>query len=473
VFNVNERAGIWRLEMFSLALAGTLLSPMLKAASNETKFNFGKDSYAFVETNRSELKTLVDQAKSDPKILISISQKTEGLKSSSLPFIIERNRTLLIFQAFAKEGIDPKRISYDIAAYNKADPATVVQLSSGDVESTQKLVPSKVEDSGEKEFALLFPSASAVPEAYDEAKFNAFLASVGQAGRDAVLIEGYTDTVGNPKYNQALGELRALTVYEKLVRSGLPPYRVITESKGASGAKVKGDSAVDRKVLVKWQTDQKIAETAVAEDKKIVEAQAPVPPPAPVTESVVVEEVKAAPAPIPESTQTPAAQNGSTIDLLVFAGTLSPLGDYSKDAKTGVYYGLGIGKEFWSNDSREMRINLIAAATELDSKEDDRSGKVKITSFAARLDYVWKLGVVNPFVGIGTGLFIWEGDIKQDSTSLEHSGDNQDTNALVALGLDTKLMNNLFFEPSVEWLSVGGDFNSNLLAFKIALRWRL
>ncbi|RYZ82774.1 MAG: hypothetical protein EOP06_21135, partial [Proteobacteria bacterium] len=278
---------------------------------------------------------------------------------------------------------------------------------------------------------------------------------------------GYTDTVGNAKYNKALGELRALSVFERLVRAGLPPYRVVTESKGASAATSKGASAADRKVVVKWQTDAKIAAAAAVEDKKIVEAAPPPPPPA---------EAVAQPAPVvevKEQAPAPVERKDSTFDLIPFVGSLAPTGDYADDAKAGVWYGLGIGKDFWTNGNSTVRGNLNVSATKFAAKDGSLSGDVKATDIAARFDYVFLLGAVNPFVGIGGGSLMWDGEIKQNVTELKNTGDKSDVHALIAAGLDIALVKNLSLEPTIEWNSVGGDFNANLLGLKLGLRWKI
>lgn len=51
-----------------------------------------------------------------------------------------------------------------------------------------------------------------------------------------LLVTGYTDLVGTPEYNQALGLKRAEEVVKYLEAEGFPAARIITDSKGEENA---------------------------------------------------------------------------------------------------------------------------------------------------------------------------------------------------------------------------------------------
>jgi peptidoglycan-associated lipoprotein len=51
--------------------------------------------------------------------------------------------------------------------------------------------------------------------------------------RNSIIIAGFTDERGTPEYNRGLGERRALTVREELIRLGVPGNRLQTVSFGA------------------------------------------------------------------------------------------------------------------------------------------------------------------------------------------------------------------------------------------------
>lgn len=54
-----------------------------------------------------------------------------------------------------------------------------------------------------------------------------------RANRNNIIIAGFTDERGTPEYNRGLGERRALTVREELIRMGVPSGRLQTVSFGA------------------------------------------------------------------------------------------------------------------------------------------------------------------------------------------------------------------------------------------------
>jgi len=51
--------------------------------------------------------------------------------------------------------------------------------------------------------------------------------------RNSIIIAGFTDERGTPEYNRGLGERRALTVREELIKLGVPGQRLQTVSFGA------------------------------------------------------------------------------------------------------------------------------------------------------------------------------------------------------------------------------------------------
>ncbi len=54
-----------------------------------------------------------------------------------------------------------------------------------------------------------------------------------QGGRNSIIIAGFTDERGTPEYNRGLGERRALTVREELIKLGVSSHRLQTVSFGA------------------------------------------------------------------------------------------------------------------------------------------------------------------------------------------------------------------------------------------------
>ena len=54
-----------------------------------------------------------------------------------------------------------------------------------------------------------------------------------RSNRNSIIIAGFTDERGTPEYNRGLGERRALTVREELIKLGVSAHRLQTVSFGA------------------------------------------------------------------------------------------------------------------------------------------------------------------------------------------------------------------------------------------------
>ena len=54
-----------------------------------------------------------------------------------------------------------------------------------------------------------------------------------RGNRNSIILAGFTDERGTPEYNRGLGERRALTVREELIRLGVSGGRLQTVSFGA------------------------------------------------------------------------------------------------------------------------------------------------------------------------------------------------------------------------------------------------
>ena len=54
-----------------------------------------------------------------------------------------------------------------------------------------------------------------------------------RSDRNSIIIAGFTDERGTPEYNRGLGERRALTVREELIKLGVSAHRLQTVSFGA------------------------------------------------------------------------------------------------------------------------------------------------------------------------------------------------------------------------------------------------
>ncbi|RYZ54724.1 MAG: OmpA family protein [Proteobacteria bacterium] len=335
------------LVFFSLTLG---LQSHLYAADNEVGIPFSPKSYEM--TSESSLIDFIESHKADEKIGFEISDRSANLKTSSLEYITEKNRTLRVYQTILKSGVKPSRISISTAS-SKSNNVSI--FAKEGIDSPIAQLPAASEsDQNENSFKILFDSASAVPKFSSNDELAKFLSGFGKGNRDAVVLEGRTDSVGNANYNRALAELRALSVFKLLVDNGLPPYRVDTKAVAQSSNPGKGKaSADDRAVVVKWTENKAIAAEAAVIEKPVEVEQPPVVAPvepAPVVESKPVAKVE----------ESPKSESSlGTIDLVVAAGALIPGGELSKHAKTSASWGLGVGKAFWAEQGREVRGTIL------------------------------------------------------------------------------------------------------------------
>lgn len=445
--------GIEFLTLWSLATVAATAA----AAPNSLTLVYPALRYEPSAADQQKIVQMAADAKQDAKLQVTISDASGDLKSGSYPFVVARNRGLKVFKALVQEGVDPARIQ--IVHNSPASPGTqtitVEARMTSAARSTKALSPTAAAANAAENFTIHFASASADPLQLSEARFREFLGLVGQPDRDAVVIEGYTDSQGNAEYNLALGEQRALVVFERLVRAGLPPIRIATQSFGlAKATRTSGTTAergADRRVVVRWTKNAVIAEA-------VKNANDPVPPPK-----------KEEPAPPAEEKQ----RVPSTLDLVPFAGSVLPGGELKDDAKPGAVYGFGIGKEFWTGASGAARVTLSYGVTKLDAKDDSLSGPLDIKMTTLRGDYIFGRGAVRPFIGAGVGSFNWKGTIKQKSTSLQNIGNSNDTGGLGAIGFDVPLGLSATLSPEFTWMKVGGDFSQPLIGAWLALRWRI
>lgn len=458
----------WRKRSWPvLGFSGLLLcsSPLF---ANSSTIDFAKSSYEF---DAESLQPSLQELKQDEEAVVQIQSNTADLRKKSLPLHLEEVRALRIFKALAGAGIDPARLTIVAGKKVEADRVIVV-VAKGSFEKTAAITPApQTEAVGE--FTLNFDSGSAIPLPYDESSFQLFLQSVGQANRDALVIEGYTDSVGNADYNRTLGELRALRVFELLARKGLPPYRVDAKSIFKSSTPGAGkDAAADRKVVVRWTQN---AEVAAVAQKMATPPPPPPPPPEPVPAPVVAPEPPPEKPVIKKTRPMRAAPQKSTLDLIFFAGSLMPLGDFAGNAKPAGNFGLGVGKMFLRKKNRaEIRATFFASAvSKLDAKESSRSGPVKLGIVSTRADYVWGGAMFRPYVGLGLGLYRWNARIHLVGTDLSNSNSHNDIGAQLMSGVSIDLRPNLFLEPELTWNKIGGDFSSSLLDVQLALRWRI
>lgn len=432
-------------------------------------------TYDLNHSREAVVRNLSSELKRNPLLTVSISDASNSMKPGSYGYVVARDRGLKIFEALVKDAVDPARINIlhskssstpagDYVAIQVKENKTAVvspkfSVTSGSADKSPKTASSN-------EFVINFGLASAEPLNLSETRFREFLSLAGQADRDAMVIEGYTDSQGNAAYNLALGDQRALAVFERLVRSGLPSFRILTQSyglsKSSSGANTAAQRGADRRVVIRWTKNAAVAQKAVeASQAPAIDPVQPKPAAKPAPE--VKAEVKPVAAVEPSKS--------STIDLVPFVGAIAGIGELHDNTKPAVVYGLGIGKEYWQGEHGAARATLSYGATQLEAKDDSLSGPLKIRLLTLRTDYVFGTGSLRPFLGLGIGNYSWKGSIEQNSTQRRNIGDESDIGGHLAFGLDYLIAQNIRLSPEFTWTKIGGDFSASLMSGWLALRW--
>lgn len=464
---------LWQCMWAGLAFSGsvTITEKNMYAGERILFESRSQDSHT---TQVALVDALVSDGKVDKSLVFIIKDHTAGVKPGSQAYLVAKVRGLRIFQELVRKGVDPAHIEFFPVTPPKGQDVQV-QVDTkkvDDPKSTVIVTPEKGGASGEQEFTVNFPSASAEPLNLSNDRLALFVKSVGQAGNDALIIEGYADSTGNPSYNKVLSELRAFRTYEILARAGVPPYRI--DTRGMGTAKVVGGKAqteaemqAARRVVVRWITDEKIAAIAAVEDKKVETptiAKAPEPMPAP--------QALATPEPAPQETSKNDASS-SQWQLIPFVGLLAPTGAFSDVTKPAIHYGLGASIDWLKRETGTVRGNLFLGHSVLPPKDSGLTGDLNLSSFSLRTDYLWSSGSIRPFLGVGLGLYLWDGAITQKASAATHEKSTTDSGASLTAGFDAKITQALTLSPELNWNKAGGSFSASFVTVNLALRWSL
>lgn len=485
------------------------------------------------EGQTDSIKALVERTRNDPSAVFVVDAYTQGLGPRTHLYVVEQNRALRIFQVLAREGVNPGYIVFSVKDHSNIHRnfiAVTHDPAARAVEPLQANQQNPVQTHAD--FVLNFPSGSAEPINLDQTRLGLFLSTAGQPNRDVVTIEGFTDNVGNRAYNLDLGEMRAMRVFELMVRAGLPAFRVDTRSAGKVGAAEDKPTAeqkqADRRVVIRWvKNEDTAAQAAVAmpgpmppdpismptttmalnahasqvpqrpaanqlpgRQKNIAQVAIPAPmdplppSPAPVEVPTATEETVDAlpppPAPATKSkiapvlTPPPGKPIKATLDVIPFAGLLMPSGALADSVKSAPTLGLGVAKPFLISNNREVRINfMISGRSNLEPKNDTLSDPLTINYLHMRLDYVWPRQAFTPVVGGGFGFYKWTSTIAKKGSSLGDSGAGSDISMNLMAGVEYMVSKTLLLGPEFTFSRVGGEFSNSLYSFTVGLRYRI
>lgn len=437
-----------------LLLLLSSFSPSVFAGASEVTF---KANSAELDVKQKEtLSQLAEETQANHNLAFTIEEHAAKGKPRSLVFNIERVRALKIFQHLVQNGVDPARIRFHAPwPASKGDRFKVTAKVDDSVGTTNILQPTPAGAAGAQEFRFFFPVGSAEFEGLNEAEFKDFLNSLGQPGNDVILIQGFTDTSGSVRYNEVLSELRALRVYEHLVRAGVSPIRIKTAGMGVakSALDAKDDAkqqAFSRQTLVSWTTDDEVRAKTT-----------PPPPPEPSS-------------PVPVKDKSPEVLSLPGFELILFGGQLIPLGTLKEHAKSARIFGLGIGKTLWQEFPHAFRLRFAGTTkAKLPPAEADRTGNLEVQLITTRLDYVHGVRTYKPFIGLGMTQATWEGVITKPSTLEQKFGKNKNFGATINCGVDIRIAPQITVAPEFSYTSFGGDFSEPLATGLFAFIWEI
>ncbi|RYZ77987.1 MAG: hypothetical protein EOP04_30530, partial [Proteobacteria bacterium] len=361
------------------------------------------------------------------------------------------------FQSLTREGVDPKRvIIQQVNPENKDTNGELTIAWSVDTFAgrTEAFVPNASSKFEGTTYTVYFDSASAVPKIPNETEFQSFLRAVGSSGKDAIAIEGSTDSSGNRIYNEALGQLRSLRAFEILVKTGLPAYRIETKNR-TNDANGKQDDvttkAAQRSVVFRWVVNTEIAKIAETKTEEAI-AQ-------PASNQVVADAPESAPAEPSQPTEN-RSDSSSQIDIFPYAGIIIPVGTLSTNAKSASNFGLGIAKVIDFGDQSEIRFGILGTAkSSLKAKKSDQDGPLDISYFGLRMDAVRDYGSMRAYFTGGLGVHRWDVRIQETPTDLVNTGSKNDLGANLGIGAEFSIGENLWIGPEANWHYVFGGFN--------------
>ena len=95
---------------------------------------------------------------------------------------------------------------------------------------------------------VLFDFDKAVLKPEGKAEADKVVTELKKHGKDSVVLEGHTDSVGSDQYNMGLGQRRADAVKKYMVEQGVAPERLSAKSLGESQPAVPNDTPANRKL---------------------------------------------------------------------------------------------------------------------------------------------------------------------------------------------------------------------------------
>lgn len=447
--------------LLSTIVALVVFSPTAPAQASGTLIvNFSND---WVSPAPEDMQHIAKYAKhaAESGMAIVIKDAGFGLGSKSRPAFKVRTQSLKIFKLLVDNGFPAERIRIKSPS-NKPASNTVeltLEMFNPQAEMTDDVSVDAFDPSVSFSH-IYFHKNSAIP-LLDADLTPRLIATLRQADIESISIVGFTDIDGDRDYNDALSELRALTVYKLLVNSGVAPTSMTIAGQGVAshiqaGTEKRNKRAEQRHVHIRW---------ARKTTPKLDAQLPPEPRPEVVNEGVAAETDK-------EKDNTNVGHEALTFRYALdsFAGALIPLGELSEHANSAIAYGIGLGLIFEFDSLSAVRTRLASTGqSKLGAKESDRDGALNIRIVSLTGDYLLSLGSLTLFVGAGLDRHLWNATIVQPSTERSNTGGRSDNGIQLRTGLSFAVSQSLSLGPQLSFHKASGDLNEDFLVAVIAL----
>lgn len=381
---------------------------------------------------------------------------------------LRKTRLLRVFEALSRGGIGPERLQLvdpksgdGSQSFAAGDGEVVVTISAatGTTGTTASALPVATAEAAIEPMTIYFASAADEPLDFDQEALRQFLAK-NPKGNLSIL--GQTDASGPAEFNTVLAQLRALTLFQRVVSLGFPAAQVslswrLTEPDVADGS-VRPSDPKARLVLL---TFEPLPASPLAID-------GPSPVPAPVAEQLATQPSER-PAPMPQQTT---ASDLLGLDIVVLAGASKAVGGVGNDVEPAFTWGLGVKYTVARDPGGAWRTGAALMRSRFAAKDSSLEGGIDLSRFDLHLDRRWEIdGAIDPFASVIAGIAAWSGRITQKATQKTNEDASTDPVLGLTLGAVYDIFGPISTSPQVRLQRVLGKLDSTLVDALVTLSW--
>lgn len=195
----------------------------------------------------------IDQASADPHVAryapSELERATASLQKAKTAWNDKHDLTTTKHYAYLAQ----QRAATAQEFANERAAVDTVKVAAAELDQTLSVAaaarrskPSAIAELVKNDLAGFAPGTATIPASARPAIDELATTLKNNPGRE-VVIEGHTDNVGSPRYNQALAMKRAEAVREALIRRGVASSRIAIRSYGEEGPVSSNDSRIGRR----------------------------------------------------------------------------------------------------------------------------------------------------------------------------------------------------------------------------------